>query len=290
MIRAILIFFTFLLLATLSSIAQSKSSLLEENKQERISGKPGSINISDVKVAPEKLESRKGENSNRGIGDMKLSRTFEVDHRAVASDRWTADTVYFTDVRRRFDWIEGSGRRLSSTQARHAPLCYRLTMKNLSGHFLHVESLSYGKAVPSEALGRYLLKGDKASAYIEPTLLPLVDRNAIVQAADSVASVRVVPSIDGKRVQIEYADNADGRLLYQFNIERIREKRSVVSYLDASGNGFDITPGLALKCYIPGTQVVVDYKENGDIDNIQLVDGKGWLLYNISEKGEEDAQ
>lgn len=244
--------------------------------------------ISKVFVDPKKQTDNKS--GAISIGDKTgVARSFIEDHRAVASDRWAADTVYFTDVRRRFDWIEGAGKRLNSTQAVHAPLCYRLTMKNMSGHYLHVESLSYGEAAPSEALGRYLLKGDKASAYIEPTLLPLVDRNAIAQAADSVASIRVVPSIDGKRVQIEYADNADGRLLYQFNIERIRERRSVVSYLDATANGFDITPGLALKCYTPGTHVVVDYKENGDIDNIQLVDGKGWLLYN-NERGEEDVR
>ena len=200
-------------------------------------------------------------------------RTFVEDRRAVTSDRWSPDTVYFSAVERRFDWFEGVGKALPMARAQHAGRCFRLTRRTPLGQYLRVESLVDGKPAPADELRQY-----SCSAHPD-CFVNIVDQTnyfIYLHSWPKVATVELLPTVDGGRVQMVFYSDAEGNPAGAENIERVSDYRSVVSPFGHDG----ATKYLTVDADSDDEYILMllDYDSTGKVEIASPADKDGILM------------
>ncbi|MDE6278175.1 MAG: hypothetical protein K2M06_08730 [Muribaculaceae bacterium] len=210
--------------------------------------------------------------SGQGSG---VVRSYVENKDLRTSDRWTADTVYYREVKRVNGWLEGSGKALRKNELTDGAPYYRFTRLTPAGHYLRVEYMGEGNC--PETMQIALLKEIKKYDYDHKNPGLFSD---LAEMENRIRCVDFTPSADGERVIVEKACNKDGHFCHQMSLEKIAEDKAVGFYTIGNGTLMCLTD----ERYEGATGAIFEYTEEGDVKTITPIDANGWPIARLNEE------
>ena len=180
-----------------------------------------------------------------------------------------ADTAYYRDIVRKYGWMEGLGKPITQTIARHLPYYYRMSMKNEAGHWQHVEAMHGDSMTTLHPISTYIIDKD------------ITDDNLAnkewVSLLNTVTQWVFTTNFEGTEVYEERSYDAKNNMVYSYSAIKSNDGRMIGSYNDAWGKPADMRED-STSTY--GSVVCITYDNNGCDSIIDFLDGQGFRKYN----------
>lgn len=180
-----------------------------------------------------------------------------------------ADTAYYRDVVRHYGWMDGLGEAISLQTAKHLPYYYRMSMKNASGRWQHVEAMHNGKPTTAHPISTYIIDKDQAD--------DAMANQEWITLLKSVTQWVFTSNYEGDEVVEERAYDADNNMVYSYSAIQNSDGRMTGSYNDAWGFPADMREDPTCTY---GSVVCITYDRNGCDSIIDYLDGQGMRKHN----------
>lgn len=223
-----------------------------------------------------------GQSSIRGNIASSLKETMQQKHnqstklvikkvvkKSVTGKVVKEDTIYYRDVVRKYGWMEGLGEPITLTTAHHLPYYYRMSMKNKTGHWQHVEAMHGDSMTTSHPISTYIIdKGQTDDVLANKEWIELL--NTVTQWVFTT-------NFEGDEVYEERSYDKDNNMVYSYSAIRNQDGRMTGSYNDAWGRPADMRED-STTTY--GSVVCITYDRHGCDSIIDYLDGQGLRKFN----------
>lgn len=174
-----------------------------------------------------------------------------------------ADTAYYTEITRRYSWIEGLGEPISKELASTFPYYYRFTMKNSKGHWQHIETMQGEEP--------FYHRDDMLYGYFPQFKYDYEEHYA--NLASQISQWFCFSNLDEEELLEERSYDMDGNLLFSAQFNRHPDGRIIIAY--NGSNGFPVEYDES-NDYTYGNVFAVTYDDNGYDSKVEYYDAAGF--------------
>lgn len=216
------------------------------------------------------------EPSSQGIADIPVIKLDTPNTYIDTTEvKPTVDFVLYRDVVRRNTWLEGLGEPITQNVANHLTYYYRLSKKNVAGHYQMVEALHGNAFTTAHPLSTYILNkkddtDEKNKEWRERLL--------------TVCQWHFYSDLSGNNVLEERAKSDKDQLVYIMQVAHNDSAHVTLSYLDSWGLPADMNED---DSHVYGSVVSITYDRNGCDSIIDYLDGAGYRKSNTNGVDQE---
>lgn len=204
-----------------------------------------------------------------GDDEAPVVRTYVENKDIHTADRWTADTVFYEDVERKFSWIVGKGEPVSKKALKPGKCYFMLTRKSNTGHYLRVEltdTVAHTPPVMQNLFAELLYDYNFTPEYVKA-------QEWWFEKGRKIHRTDFTPSADGRHIVAETAYLSDGMIAHRMTHELTSENRAIAFYFTSMRMAV-----MTDESYRQPTGMIIDYKPDGTYKTLTPIDADGWPI------------